>query len=94
MNTFEVAFTTTEGEGMPAMGLAICAAVPDGRSWMGTWGGATPATPPGGTGKVTDTGASVYVGIPFTCFPVGISCLRMEPDVKKAVFCEALGLTG
>lgn len=52
------------------------------------------ATPAAGTGRVTDTGASVYVGMPFTCFPVGISCLRMEPDVRKVVFWEAPGLTG
>lgn len=77
---------------MPAMELAIWAAGPDCRSWMGIWGGATVATLPGGTGRVTDTGASVYVGMPFTCFPVGMSCRRIEPDVRKVVFGEAPGL--
>jgi len=81
-----VAFTTTGGDGMLAMELATWAAVPDCSSWMGIWGGGTVATPPGGTGRVTDTGASVYVGIPFTCFPVGMSCLRIEPDVRNVVF--------
>lgn len=69
---------------------------PEGKNCTGTWGGGPTAArpPPEGTGRVTDTGASVYVGIPFTCFPVGMSCLRIEPEVKKVVFCDVPALTG
>lgn len=79
-------------EGMLVTELFICVVAFDCRSWMGIWGGVTVVIFLGGTGKVIDIGVRVYVGILFICFFVGISCLRMEFDVRKVVFCEVSGL--